>query len=128
MMKMVFFFTRKAGLTPEQFREYYETKHVPLALSLLPFFADYTRNYVRNDLGFERPSGGPNKPGPSFDVVTELTFASRADYDRMMQALSDPAIIKQIAEDEANFMDRSAHVIFFADAETTPHEKLKESI
>lgn len=124
-MKMVFFFTRKAGTTPEQFRDYYENKHVPLALSLLPFFADYTRNYVRQD-GFERPSGGPNRPGPTFDVITELTFASREDYDRMMEKLTDQSIVRAIAEDEEHFMDRSAHVVFFADAETTPVEKLQE--
>jgi hypothetical protein len=39
-----------------------------------------------------------------FDVVTELTFASASDYERMRQALADARIVKSTA-DEKNPLD-----------------------
>lgn len=40
-----------------------------------------------------------------FDVITELEFASRADYDAWAAEAYAPA--SGIAADEANFLDRS---------------------
>lgn len=124
MKKLTFLFKRKAGMTLEQFRDHYENRHVPLALRLLPYFSDYARNYVRHDLAY-RPEGLGVDNAVQFDVVTEVTFATEADYDLMMQRLADPAVSRQIIEDEERFMDRKATVMFFADEERTPRAKLK---
>ena len=49
MVKLIFLFRRKSGTTFQQFREYYEHNHVPLAVRLLPYFKSYKRNYIRHD-------------------------------------------------------------------------------
>jgi len=117
-------FRRKPGTTPEHFREYYETRHAPLATRLLPYFASYTRKFVRHDLSY-RPGGLGGEV--NFDVVTELTFENREDYDRMVQALADPAVHEQLVRDEEQFMDRSpgSRLHFFADEEFTPLSTLR---
>jgi hypothetical protein len=113
-MKMVMFFTRKPGLTDEQFREHYETRHAPLAMRLFPFFKDYRRNYVRHDLAHARADGGFNPP-VGFDCLTELTFRSRADYERMVELMADPAVRSQVIEDEERVFDRGKTVVFMVD-------------
>jgi len=125
-MKLMLLFTRKPEVSPEEFREYYETKHAPLSLKLLPFFKTYKRNYVRRDLSYDPGTEGSTNSGPDFDVATEITFETRADYDRMMQAFGDPEIMSQIIADEENFIDRSCLQMFFVDEEETPEEKLRE--
>jgi uncharacterized protein (TIGR02118 family) len=125
MVKLIFLFRRKSGTTFQQFREYYEHNHVPLAGRLLPYFKSYKRNYIRHDQDY-RPSGTGRKI--DFDVITELTFASASEYERMRQALSDPAVLGQIVRDEENFMDRSeeGRMMFFVDEEESDAETLKD--
>lgn len=124
-MKLIFLFRRKAGTTFEQFRDHYENNHVPLAVRLLPYFKTYKRNYIRRGEEY-RPSGIGAKG--DFDVVTELSFANREDYERMLRALADPAILDQIVQDEERFMDRSpeGRMMFIVDEEETPEARLKE--
>jgi len=126
MKKLTFLFKRKPGMTPEQFRDHYEKRHVPLALRLLPYFSGYARNYIRHDLTY-RPEGIGIDNVPQFDVVTEVTFATEADYDLMLKQLADPAVSRQIIEDEERFMDRNATLMFFVDEERTPQAELKTS-
>lgn len=125
MLKLIFLFKRKPGSTPEQFRDYYENSHVPLAIRLLPYFRSYQRNYIDQAKAYS-PSGIGAQV--DHDVVTELTFESQADFDRMMAAMGDPAIMRQIIADEENFMDRSpgARQMFFVDEQNTPAAKLRE--
>jgi len=65
-----------------------------------------------------------------FDVVTELTFASASDYERMRQALADATILSQIVRDEENFMDRSpeGRMIFFVDEEESSEAMLRKTL
>lgn len=114
-MKVVALFKRKPGLTPEQFREYYETRHSVLGMKLMPYFSDYRRNYIRHDLGPQRSSAEAPSSTLDFDVITEITFATQADYDAMLKALADPDIRRQVIDDESNFMDRSATLSYMVD-------------
>ena len=112
-MKILCFLKRKPGLSREQFIDYYEQRHVKLIAKLLPFYTEYKRNFV--DPGeVYAPGHLENKAQavPPFDVVTELSFASREMYDRMLAALADPEIGATIAADEDNVFDRSAMVIY----------------
>ena len=43
----------------------------------------------------------------------------------MMERLAEPAVSRQIIEDEERFMDRKATVMFFVDEERTSRAKLK---
>jgi uncharacterized protein (TIGR02118 family) len=124
-MKVICLLKRKEGTTAEQFRDYYETRHAPLALSLLPYFSDYRRNYIRHDLAY-KPEHIEHHPGPPpYDVVMEFTCPTQEDADNLMAAMADPEIGRQLTEDEAKFMDRDAMVLFYVDECVTPMEHLK---
>jgi len=116
-MKLIALARRKPGMTFDQFREHYETRHAPLAQSLLPQIKSYVRNYVRHDLS-HRPEGlDGSGDGADFDVLTEISFASREGYDEAMATLADPRIQRTIAEDEERFIDRSWTKFFLVDVE-----------
>jgi len=57
--------------------------------------------------------------GLDFDVVTELTFATKADYDKIVAGLSDPETGAIITADEENIFDRSKMRVFIMDTEAS---------
>lgn len=119
-MKLIALFKRKPGTTFEQFRDYYEKRHSVLSLELMPFFSDYRRNYIRHDLGPQRSSAEPPSSSLDWDVITEITFTSRADYEAMLKALADPAVRDQIVEDEQRFIDRSSTLSYVVEEHVSP--------
>jgi uncharacterized protein (TIGR02118 family) len=109
--KFIILLKRKPGMTREQFIEYYEKRHAVLAVKLIPGIADYRRLY----LDPSRAVFGQTLPSPGFDVVTEMTFASDADYQRAFATISQADILRQITEDEENLFDRSSIRAYFVD-------------
>jgi uncharacterized protein (TIGR02118 family) len=108
MIKLVALMNRKPGMTMAEFKEYYEQRHAPLIKELLPFATDYRRNFVVEGQPYRPAHSMPDRPtAPVFDVMTELTFESQEMLQKMLDTLADPAIGKRIAEDEANFLDRT---------------------
>jgi len=102
---------RRDGLSREQFREYYETKHAVLAASSMPKCVRYVRNFVQDE-----PSGPQD-----FDVITEFWFDVEGSWDEAIPAMTDHATRQMLAVDEANFMDRaSMRVVTVAECETDP--------
>ncbi|MEO9469764.1 EthD domain-containing protein [Parasphingorhabdus sp.] len=100
MIRHFFLISKKPDISPNAFRDYYETRHAPLIKRLLPMFAHYQRHYVDRD-NSELESG---QVEPGFDVITEIHFAGQSEYDAFRDAVSDPAIIAEIRADEANFL------------------------
>lgn len=99
-VKRVTLLARKPGLSLEEFKRHYETVHVPGARARIPALA--RADYRRNFLGETRP-GAP----VDFDVVTEMTFASEAEYAEMRKSLADPEIGAWVRDDVAKFADPS---------------------
>ena len=110
MIKVIALLRRKEGLSREAFIAYYETRHAPLIRSLLPGIADYRRNYVDRAGAFESPVAAVD-----FDSVTEMRFASRADYDAFLAVAAWPEVAAAIAADEENVFDRAATRMFVVD-------------
>jgi uncharacterized protein (TIGR02118 family) len=109
MIKLVSLLNRKSGMSMSDFRTYYEERHVPLITRLLPFAVDYRRNFALEEQPYRTAHMAEGRPNDRvFDVMTELTFADMAMFQRMLDTLSDPEIGRLIAEDEANFLDRAA--------------------
>jgi hypothetical protein len=100
MIKHFFLISKKPEISAEEFRAYYEAHHVPLIKRLLPMFAHYQRHYL--DRSESRMDAA--QPDPGFDVITEIHFATQADYDAFLQTVSDPAVLAEIRADEANFL------------------------
>ncbi len=100
MIKHFFLIAKKPELSAEEFRSYYEAHHVPLIKRLLPMFAHYERHYL--DRSQSRIDAA--QADPDFDVITEIHFASQADYDAFLQTASNPEVLAEIRADEANFL------------------------
>ena len=98
MLKVYGFLTKREGMETEAFIEHYETKHVPLVLSLAPTPIVYKRNYVVRGDEFNR-----EEDTIDFDVITELVFADRAGFIEWVEKLS----VETISTDEERFLDRS---------------------
>jgi hypothetical protein len=92
----------KAGLTRAEFIDYYETRHVPLILSIAPQICGYRRNFIE-------PEGailGASAAARDFDCLTELWFPDAVAFAAAMAAFADPANAERIAADEENVFER----------------------
>lgn len=102
MIKVMVLLSRLPHVSPEAFRDYYETRHAPLIQRLAPMIADYRRNYVGEVLN--APAG---EGYPGFDAVTQLLFRSEEDHIAFKARIADPEVIAEIRADEANFLDNT---------------------
>jgi hypothetical protein len=108
MYRVISLVKRKPGLTPQQFRDYYETKHRVLSERFLNGHAlSYERYYLS-------PMGG-NSAEPVYDAVMHLCFPDRNAYERWMSAVgNEPGTANEFAEDERNFRGLEATLHFEA--------------
>lgn len=111
MLKAIALLKRKNGMSHDDFVEYYENKHAVLIRKLLPNIVDYRRNFVEHETAFVNAAVAPI----DFDVVTEIFFANRADYDAFLAKAAEAEIAQAIADDEENLFDRSATRMFVVD-------------
>lgn len=109
MFKMIITFKRKAGISREEFMDYYDNRHIPLARKIMPPIDVHRRNYIINDHPFFAVVGdnrGTDGVEPPFDVISEVIYATQADAEASMRALFEsPETSRQIMEDEAHFVE-----------------------
>ncbi len=104
MFKIMCFLKRKAGMNFEDFREYYESHHRLLGEKHSRHAKHYARRYcLPLDYAFTAPEAEP-----PYDVVTEMWFENRADYDASMANLTRQDVLDEISRDEERLFDRSA--------------------
>ncbi|KAL4789089.1 EthD domain-containing protein [Aspergillus venezuelensis] len=105
---IVVFVTRKSSLSPAEFREHWENKHIPLLRSLAgPCFPlNHTRHYLKRD------ESSPSHPisilvGDSaditFDAFAVVSFANEAAFQHFVPIMTSPEVLK----DEERFTDRA---------------------
>lgn len=108
--KIVALFKRKAGLSMQEFIDYYENRHVPMMLKILaPYMMDYRRSFV---------CVGPTRPAivgdaPDCDVITEAWFETIEAFERFGAEAAKHS--ETIARDEMNFVDRDSLRMFVVD-------------
>lgn len=90
MMKSICALARRPDLSRDDFADYYEDRHVPLALNYFPF-----RRYVRNHL--------LDDPDIGFDTISEFW----ADDLAAMTGVLDGPVGAIMSEDERRFMDQA---------------------
>jgi uncharacterized protein (TIGR02118 family) len=107
MPKLIILIARKPGTSLEEFIDYYETVHAPGARERMPALAraEYRRNYI--------PEAARTGAAIDFDVVTEMIFASDAEFAQMQQERA--ACAGWIAEDVEKFADSSKTRSYLAD-------------
>ncbi len=114
MLKMVTLIPRKAGISREDFINYYENRHAPLTEGLFPQIVRSVRNYPTT--GNVHYAGNTASPGVPFDAVSEHWFADQASYDAMMaEFANDPEKFRLLSEDEDKFCDKQRMIMFMVD-------------
>ena len=95
---------RRAGMSVEDFRDYYENRHVPLALEYSRGISRYVRRYLE---GHPHPENGPAGELP-YDVITELWFEDEAIFKATLAYMTSSLMPANIIKDEKNLFDRSS--------------------
>lgn len=119
MIKILCFMRRKPGLSMAEFKAYYEEEHVPLIQRLMPFYAEYRRNFVEERQHETGHMIQDRSSDLDFDVLTELLYADEAMYQKNLDALADAEIGAIVREDEEKFLDRASMRVVIADERRT---------
>lgn len=105
MLKLTFLMKRKAGLTPAQFRDYYENHHAPMAAAECPNLVRYTRTYVTDMIPMSRRAQATEL---DFDCITQCWYDVEGGWEERSKDLLPPEVFKRMAADEENFLDRAS--------------------
>ncbi|KAI1142084.1 hypothetical protein F5Y05DRAFT_409232 [Hypoxylon sp. FL0543] len=113
---------RKTGTTPEQFRNYYDTVHIPLLMSLVgpTFPLTHTRNYVTRkpkdlldpNTKFEPIMYMGEATSVEYDSLTVMVWEDKAAFDRFAERFYSKEVHEKMTEDEKNFADPAPRVIY----------------
>lgn len=104
MYKILLFVKRKAGLTRDEFIDYYENRHVPLIQKSVSNARLYRRNFVVNEEDVAGISGADTET-LGYDCVTEIGFATKAEAEKHIADYLDPQNNPVIVADENNFIE-----------------------
>ena len=121
---IVAFLWRKPGLSPDEFRNHYETQHMPLLLALMgPIFPkSHTRFYL------PRQASAPSSADTSntnyvptifigdaqdfdYDAFASIVFADEAAFEAFYARLREADVAKALREDEDRFLRRQKLVV-----------------
>ena len=102
--KILLFMKRRPGLSMEEFQDYYENNHVPLALKYdAGAITRYVRRYIQPQPHAE---SGTHEELP-YDVVSELWFEDEAAWKGTVDYLSTSVMPDDVVEDEKKVFDRA---------------------
>lgn len=102
--KILLFMKRRSGMTVEEFRDYYESVHAPLATKHARNLTRYVRRYIEP---LPHPETGQWED-PTFDVITEIWVENEAEFRTLVQAMTTFTMPRNIIEDEDQLFDRSS--------------------
>jgi hypothetical protein len=112
-VKLVLLLKRKPGLSREEFRDAYETRHRRLGMEKVGhLLLEYRRNYLGPGSTFAAAApvatdGQPLAEVP-YDVVTEMVFRDMAALEECNRIVGEPATRKMFSEDEETLFDRAS--------------------
>jgi len=101
--KILIFLKRKAGTTPEQLRDYYESRHARLCEK----YAKGALRYVRRYVTLVPLPGAATAEEKDFDVITEIWTDSKARFEATVNAARQGIWPPEVIEDEERVFDRS---------------------
>lgn len=116
MIKQIHLLKRKAGITPQQFRELYETGHVPLALKYGGhLLLEYRRLYPTFASLAPTSAAAGMQPKPydfGYDAITEITFKDEAAVEELGRIFKEH---EELAAHIELFVDEKASVLIVCD-------------
>ncbi|KAI8948532.1 EthD domain-containing protein [Xylaria longipes] len=114
------FLTRKSGVTPEQFRDYYTGSHLPMFRQLVGshFPVRHTSRYIHRTESSSNSNTRRNRSTPAsvlvgnqsdfdYDVIVILEFKDGAAFQAHCDFVQQREVLAKITEDEKRFLDRS---------------------
>ena len=103
--KILLFMKRRPDISVAAFRDYYETRHMPLAIrGGTAGLKRYVRRYID-----PKPHPETGDPGElPFDVITELWFDDEAVFNGTLRYLTTKIMPADIVEDEKHLFDRAS--------------------
>lgn len=116
MIRLVFALRRKAGLSREEFQEYWLRKHAPLVAG---FAGDldilrYVQTHATDDEASAAAQKARGAMEPGYDGVAELWWASEPDLAANLGTEPVRAAGAALLEDEAQFIDLPNSPLWFA--------------
>lgn len=110
MVKIIVLQKRKPGMSMDEFRDYYEKRHLKYVkeIGVDKFIYDYRRNYLHVD-------------DNDFDLIVEFTFKTQEDYENFMAIAQVPETAEMLARDEMNFLDRTKVRVLSVHEESGPN-------
>lgn len=116
VLKLIFLFKRRPGMSTAEFRDYYESRHAKLGERAMPGVLRYIRRYVqpeRNPITLEEIE-------LPFDVVTEIWAESRAHWNAMQADLAGGELIREILADEKRLFAEDPYPVFTVEEADSP--------
>lgn len=107
MIKLSFFFNRKAGLSADEFHDYWQYQHGPLIKRHAKAFG--ICKYVQMHAIEDRRNATDERYPTRYDGVAQLWFNTRDDLELWFDNSTPESIQagKEIRADERNFVDRA---------------------
>jgi uncharacterized protein (TIGR02118 family) len=102
--KILLLMKRRPGTSMEEFRDYYENNHAPLAEPYTTALTRYVRRYI---VPQTHPETGPVDELP-YDVITEMWFDDEELFKGTLQYITTTIMPDEIIEDEKKLFDRSS--------------------
>lgn len=116
MIRLVFALRRKAGLSLEEFQDYWRRKHSPLVAS----FAEdlnilrYVQTHTIEDGANEAAQKARGEMEPHYDGVAELWWSTEAELEESTTTEAGRAAAAALLADEATFIDLPQSPLWFA--------------
>jgi len=120
-IKYLTFAKAKKGLSKEEFEDYYNNKHIPLCIELVPILKKCTirRNYLQAD----QVIFPPNFSGElEYDVVTESIWPDQETFNEFIASTASAEVQAKIAADEVNVFEGGTKVVMVKVDENNPED------
>jgi hypothetical protein len=109
MQQMFVMLKRKPGISQAEFRQHYETSHIPLCSEVFDgLIVRFSRYFVKSAIPFpgqwsEREN---SCDAPAYDALSFYTFRDAAAFTEYERRMADTGTSKRLREDEDKFLDR----------------------
>jgi hypothetical protein len=109
-----------AGMSRDAFIDRYENGHAELGIKLLKrngqyISASYRRSYPAPGSWLQLEAANDSVADEDIDVLTEISFWTKADYQAFQGLCGDPKNAAILTEDEKQLFDRSVMMMFLVE-------------
>ncbi|WP_040841407.1 EthD domain-containing protein [Nocardia brevicatena] len=106
MITLTMLLTKRDDLTDEEFRHYYEERHIPLVARLVRARpVGYARHHRMDDaLARRLAEGRGDRVEENVSAITHITLATRADAEQLVETMLEQSVRDALTADEGRFL------------------------